>query len=513
MENSRPLVPNFLKKIDRSLLLNSPSVWSTRTHLFLFFSLCFSILLALFSVLLYMDARQMSSVEILCGFTGLICGIGFIFWLIYLLRFNVFKRYGNWITGDGIRTFALFFLNIFVLVLIPFIPTAIESIMANRQFSTTELVNDANEMNIAANKLEYDKLPKFWMSDTLRAVTQKYRLDTNYTTSKKDTVLLSVTPEQDEAGYRRNTTYIPKGELKETLKLKDSIIKINDSVFITYNCPKFQYVANYDMTDNKGNTQLTNMQLYNTYIKNYTIPDRAALLKKMEFFKKKYYVSSKYDSDFSPSDVATDMYDTDGKRTEDISYIEFINKSYYLSSIDDTISRVYSKKEQFSNQYLSYLHFALWFTLITTLLLFIFRHSTIKTFFLSALAAFILAIISGLFIAVGGGSSTSIYSLMIFYFITFAIISFTIVSAKTRTLVQGIALNLFLFALPLMPLIITALYFEIMDFERYNEFERNYVNTAPYYFGAEIIGFALLIILIEPVFKRLYRAWYANAEE
>jgi hypothetical protein len=509
MENSRPLVPNFLKRIDRSLLLNSPSVWSTRTHLALFFGLCFSILLAVFSALLYNDPRQMSSVEILCVFTGLICGIGFIFWLIYLLRFNVFKRYGNWITGDGIRTFALFFLNIFVLVVIPFIPIAVESIIANSKYTTQELVNDVNEINIAANKLEHNLLPKFWESDTLRAVTRKYMVDSE---NKNDTTWLSVTPDQEEAGYHPNSTYITKKELKATLQLKDSIEKINDSIFITYECPTYAYVSNYSMANNKGNTQLTNKQLYDGYIKNYTKPDRDALLKRMDFFKKKYYVQSRYEDDYSSTDIVTSYDDTE-QLDQKTSYTKKIGKAYKLGSIDDTISRIYTKKEKLSRQYLDYLHFALWFTLATTLLLFIFRHSTIKTFFLSILAAFILAVISGLFIAVSNGRIISVFSLMIFYFITFAIISFTIASAKIRTAIHGIALNLFLFALPVIPLIITALYFEIMDYQRYNEFEKNYLNTTPYYIAAEVIGFALVIILIEPLFKKLYRAWYAKAEE
>ncbi len=39
-------MPGFLKKVDQKLLLNKPDVWSTRTHLVLYYGILFILLLA-----------------------------------------------------------------------------------------------------------------------------------------------------------------------------------------------------------------------------------------------------------------------------------------------------------------------------------------------------------------------------------------------------------------------------------------------------------------------------------
>jgi hypothetical protein len=492
MDNSRPLVPNFLKKIDRSLLLKSPSVWSTRTHLVLFFGLLFAAILTVFCVIVFRDGRQNNNMEILLGFTALISTVGFIFWLIYLLRFNVFKRYGNWVKGDGIRTFALFFVNILLMVTIPFIPLVTESFMANNQFSDAELISDINEMNINANRLQYDRLPKFWESDTLLGVTPKIKIDE----ITKDTTWLSITP--NDENFRPNTTYIPIDEIDDRLLQQDSIVKINDSTFVTYECPRYAYVHSYNYNSNSEEGIMDNVNIYNAAIKNYQKPNRVALLKRMEAFKTKYNSNDSY---YENNLTATDKEET---------FEEYIKRIYSLQEINNIVDRIFLKKHEWKREYLAYLHVIFWLTLITTLLLFTFRHTTIKTFFLTALTGVVLAILSGLFIAFTNGRDITFYMLMICYFILFTFISFTI--KKTRTLLHGISLNFFFFTLPIIPLIIASFYLEL-NYKNYYDRYHHYFNKTPYYIGAEIIGFILLLILIEPLFKKLYRAWYAAPEE
>jgi hypothetical protein len=494
MDSSRIFVPSFIKKIDRNLLLKSPSVWSTRTHLVWFFGFSFAIVLALFCILIFRDARQDNGVAILTGFVSLICGIGFIFWLIYLLRFNVFKRYGNWVKGDGIRTLGLFFLNIILLVAIPFIPMSIESFMANRQYSKSELIKDVNELNVMANKLEYDKLPDEWERSTLKVVDIDY-----YIQGVRDTVWGRNDPSQDYVQNENLTTF---KKLQFELDIVDSVVKMNDTLYYTFKCPVFQYVKPYNLTLTKTDSILSDIGIYKTAIQHYVKPDRAALLKRIEFFKTKYFAKEDY-YDYGYTDIETD-YKKDR--------IGYINSKYSLNTIESSISRIDSKQEQFFEMKMFALHFICWFTLSITLLLFVLRHTTIKTFFLTALAGVVLAILSGLFIGLTNGRETTVFSLMLIYYIIFAIIAFSIFPSKTRSTFQGIALNIFLLGLPVMPLIITALYFAINDY-RYYDGGYQYIDRTPYLITAEIIGFALVIILIEPLYKKLYRSWFSAAEE
>ena len=106
-------------------------------------------------------------------------------------------------------------------------------------------------------------------------------------------------------------------------------------------------------------------------------------------------------------------------------------------------------------------------------------------------------------------------SLMILYYAIFAILALSIFKTNTRKAAQGIGLNLFLFATPFIPLIFTALawarrYSDSFDI---NEPRIDSETMSKYYFIAEIAGPVILLILIQPLFKKLYRKWFASPEE
>ena len=156
-------------------------------------------------------------------------------------------------------------------------------------------------------------------------------------------------------------------------------------------------------------------------------------------------------------------------------------------------------------------------TLVLTLLVFIFRHSTVKTFFLSVLAAVLLTITTGLLMVVSQGDEVTALSFMIVYYVVFAIIGLSIFKTGIRKAIQGIGLNLFLFSTAFVPLIFVALN-EARYYSRYsyqiNDLEvRDSAQTALYFLIAEIAGSVILVILIQPLFKRLYRKWYSAPEE
>jgi len=494
MDNSRPFVPAFIKEIDRKLLLKNPSVWSARTHLVLYFSILFSALLSLLCVLFYVDARQENSVWALTGFLVVITIIGFIFWLIYLLRFNVFKRFGNWELWDGLRTFLLYFINVLVIVLIPFIPSALETFMANRQFSDVELVQDVNELNITANLLEYDRLPKTWNADTFNIFKQTYEV-----VNAGDTLFNNNLPAVAE--YRQHNFNITDRELPYKIDYADSSLKINDSLYMMYTVPEYIYVTAYNLENSNDTKILTKKEIYNAIIKNYQKPDVAKLTARINELKKKY---NYYGNDYYNG---TAYVESNNQNTHQ----SYIIEKYSLHKINRTIETIASKKYRWRNDWNSMLHFIFYSTLVLSLLVFIFRHSTKKTFFLSILTGVVLAIITSLFVVMVVGKEQSFLILMILYFIAFAVIGFSVSAAKTRTVFQGIGLNFFLFALPIMPFLLTAFYFQNII---YNEVESDiYLNRMQYYFYAEVVGFIFLLVLIEAVFKKLYRNWYSLPEE
>src|SRR5262249_13143809 len=94
--------------------------------------------------------------------------LAFVFWMIYLMRFNVFKRFGEWKKLDTVKTFLLYFLVILIIVSWPFIPPIVQSIRADNKYSAAELINDVNAMNVKLCQLEKDSVNKRFSSDTLQ---------------------------------------------------------------------------------------------------------------------------------------------------------------------------------------------------------------------------------------------------------------------------------------------------------------------------------------------------------
>ena len=496
MNSKRPFVPSFLQKLDDKLLRNDPATWAARTHLVVYFAVLFALALAAFCFLVFFDARQYSNLGGWNTFIGLIAFIGFVFWLIFLLRFNVFKRYGNWFAWDGLKGFVLYFVSIGAMVAVCFIPSLIQTFRANQQFSNNEIINDINEINATACKLEYGMLPLKWDDDTCKVVDKSFiELLRNMV---MDTAGIEVVQAQRSQYYLIDTAGL-RTKLKET----DSLVKVNDSIYIFFKCPDYLFV--YSADNHSTKKVVRSVDMYRTIIRNYQKPDKTALLKRMEALKTKYVASSRYT-----------YKDYDVSYSENDSYEVKIKKKYSLYSMGYGIDNVVKKKYAWLDDWDVYLRVFYYITLGLTLLVFIFRHSTVKTFFLSVLTAVILFIITGLMMIMSYNSTEiSVLSFMIVYYAIFVALALSIFGVKVRRAIQGIGLNLCLFMTPFIPLIFVALN-EAMKYRRYNE--SGYIvkpeidNTRLYFLIAEIAGSILFLALLEPLFRKLYRKWYAAPE-
>jgi hypothetical protein len=121
-------------------------------------------------------------------------------------------------------------------------------------------------------------------------------------------------------------------------------------------------------------------------------------------------------------------------------------------------------------------------------------------------------IITGLLMVMSNGNETSVLSFMVVYYLIFAIIALSVFAAKVRNAIQGISLNLFLFATPFIPLIFVALNEAVKQRQSYSIRTQEVDNSALYFLIAEIAGSVILLVLLEPLFRKLYRKWYAAPE-
>jgi hypothetical protein len=517
MENKRPLAPGFINKVDKYLLLNKPDTWTARTHLVLYYSLLFIIVLSAICFLVHDDPRQSSPSFIWGFFTGVLALVGFIVWLIYLLRFNVFKRFGVVEKGDNLKTFILYFFSVGIMAATIFIPPAIETIKANHAYGDEEITKDVNEMNLSICKLNKSSLPVKWDGDTCLVRNNVRSTTTNSDAAQVDTALYNDKGQQVYNGHGSNYYIIDTAEADRKKFETDSTVKINDSLYVFYKCPNYDFVTSYEnyyvnshVSDRYYSISgiLSSVDIYKQVFKNPAPFNKDKLQARLQFLIKKYKVI----------DEPSDYVESDNES----SYTYRINKKYGLSYVIISITNITDRKYRWHGYAMPIIiRFYFYTTLVLSLLVFIFRHSTARTFFLSLLAGIILIILTSLFLALINTTATGTFICFLVYFGIFLTLSSTIYFNKARKVINGIGLNFTVFFVAFIPVLITALYYQLLrdadDSRRhavdiYEVDLTKYANENMHYMFAEIIGFVVLLVLIETVFKKLYRTWYALPE-
>jgi hypothetical protein len=506
MENKRPGIPAFLQKLDSYLLKNKPAIWSTRSHLVMYFGVVFTAVISMVCWLAFYNFKERSNAGVWAGFIGLISFIGFVFWLIFLLRFNVFKRFGNWKKLEGLQTFGLYFINIGIMVWLVFLPFVVECVKTNAQFTNNEISQDINELNTTVCRLEHALLQQQFNADTFKVVNNlRARTTETISVDAADVVSAATNAADDAINESNNQMYIPYNRLIDTAELRkkienaDSLIKLNDSIYIFYEAPTYQFVKNTTNDIYTSVKQLSNIQLYYTIVKNPPpLGDKNILLGRIKYFREKYFNDEGYHN-----------YYKENKQYDDI-----INEKYDLPEIERGIDNIVEKKYWWAEGKAVYINIFLYTTFIITLLVFVFRHTTIKTFFLTILFAVVLLIISALFVEITNIRDVGISTIAILYYIVLAIVALCTNNFKTRTAINGIAINIFVFTTYFFPIVLTNFYFEVQRKIHENDLLHNYryEEKEMAFLIAEIVGIILFICMIELVFRKLYKKWYSLPE-
>ncbi|MBC8034360.1 MAG: hypothetical protein H7Y03_09450 [Chitinophagaceae bacterium] len=503
MSTSRPLVPGFLNKLDDYLLKNKPLVWSARTHLVVYYGILFIAALTLLCYLVPDDPRNRSESFIWIMFISVISIIGLVVWLIYLLRFNVFKRFGRVGGLDTLTTFILYLVATGVIAFFPYVQPYVESFRANKAYGDSEIVNDINAINTKICELEYDSLRHNWRVDTVvvSSTQQPYRQSSEADPLMSEDVIMDTAI----AIRRRRHEIIHVDELSEKLLSSDSSSKISDTLYVFYVAPEYTFLNVYRADRYTKETVFSNADIYRKTIRNFQQPDRAETKKQLTALIRKYSEGVDHSHYYGGT--------SGGRR----NFEDVIITRYEITTVSTSMHNITDRKYALWKDGLPFLtRIFLYTTLYLTLLIFLFRHSTSRTFFLSMLVAFILTIFSSIFIAFSGeGELTSLTSYF-FYLILFLVIASTVWASKKRNIVTGIGINLFVFLMPVFPLSLL-FYFDYL-FLRPQRYPSTYVaidqvSILQYAFIAEITGALLLLVLIGTYIHMLFRRWYALPEE
>ena len=165
------------------------------------------------------------------------------------------------------------------------------------------------------------------------------------------------------------------------------------------------------------------------------------------------------------------------------------------------------------------INIAYYFTLVLSLLVLIYRHTTRRTFFLSLLAGVVLSILTGIFIAMTSHGDSVFDTWIIAYFMIFILLSAFIFNSKTRHAIPGIGLNFLVLMTPFIPLVITSIYYDSLrkkywrNDEIWAEYGHYFRNERFHYHLAQIGGFLLLILLLATLYQMAYKKWFSLPEQ
>lgn len=485
-------MPGFLKRAEQKLLLNKPGIWSTRAHLVLYYGILFLILLTILCFLEPNDPKAPSTTEIWTGFVSIISGIGFIVWLIYLLRFNVFKKYGIIHPLHGLVTFLLFFISTGVLVSFAYVHPVMESVRANMAYSDEEIVKDINDINVKIFQLEYDLLKEPWQYDRAQLVDSP--------TQEGSTGFKNYDPVTNE--------YIPHYRLDSVgfykkISAADSLVKLKDSVYLVYSTPDYSLLSPYLYYSQAKAHLLTDFEIFHKvhgHLPSGT--EREAISRELKVLLEKYtyYRYKRYYQQIDEKDTPK----------------EKIEKKYRLENIDSSIGHIMEKKYRWSDDdKFVFIRIFYYVTLSITLLIFIFRHTSIRTFFLSILAGVLLAIFTAMIMSFLRAEGIHFLSCMIIYIFFFFFGSLTVWSAKKRNAVTGIMINLFVFMVTTLPVLLLGWFYQYQRYQLFNGGWRVLTtwDFEDYAIYAEVAGALLLIALLATYITKLYRRWFALPED
>jgi len=501
MNRFEKFLPSFMKQFNHYLLLNKPNLWATRVHMVIFLGLLFSTLLIGISFLVPMNYWEESKIATVISFTVIFSIISFIIWLVYLFRFNPFKRFADDNTvrkpGSALVEFISYSGSICMFVLWSFIPPAIESYRTLNQLASKELASDINELNLKVSALEFDSTVMAFSADT--AVFSK-DIDA---TNEIDYSEYAYTKTVPGANYR----YHSIESMNEVLATCHYYTKINDTCYVLRNAPYLDFVSGMDLNQVSELKQLAPIELYKK-AKSINI----AGFNSDQYFEDVVRLCKKYDHNWSLLDAES------GRLRKDIPIYEFenIRQKYGLYQVGYNMNDISTRMTRWTAPHLvEYAHVVLYVVMFLSMAIFMFRHCHIKPYFVSYLMAFLLVAIMSLLMAISGVySSTSILVVILVYFFAFLSVAFSVFYTQKRNNVQIIATNISFFVFPFVPYLITLLYLTIKQEgtigEEYELVSQQIYSCVPI---CEVLGVLLLLVVVELVYKKIYAQWLSMPEE
>ncbi len=497
---NRPLVPGFLKKFDAKLMANYPLIWSLRVHLVLWYALILSLFTSAYFYLKPDDPRQDSEVYFPISVMVILAIIATVVWLLFLLRFNVFKRFGHYKSFQGCVSLLAYFISALAIFALPFLPSIIEDHRATKAFNAKEIVEDVNTMNIHLAHLTYDSLVTDWYRDTVLVSDTLAERGRNYENGPYAEIEYGL----DSAGFGKVVNRIYCGK---RIIAGDSFQVLANNCFVFLEVPDYQIITVDNRLESTGGVEFIEPELL--YFKIHKEHDQ---IKLDEASKAYFTLMNRYNNPKLPSEYNGEAFVTSSHyRDEFVARSSFYLLPYRIQAVESGIENITDRQFLVSSYNLDFI-LRLWLypSFFLSILVWMFRHSTTKVFFLSLLVGFIISVLVGVFTALFNLSLSEslIFQLMIWG----ALLSLSFLSSNgMRNVVRGVGLNLVFLTVFFIPLLVNVIYWEGKSDWPYDYGIYSKAQAASM-FRAEWIGAILVLVFLYFIAFPLYRSWYSAPE-
>lgn len=507
--SNRPFVPGFLKKLDRKLLMRYPETWSSRFHLVWWYAGLTNLVIASFYLLTNWDLLSQPNQAVWAFILSIFSLIGIVMWLRYLLRFNVFKRFGIISPGQTLLTFLLYLSNCSVIVSFPFIPKLVDTIHSEIVFPKKQLIEDVNNINTCLTALEMDRFPTYWERDTVISF-----FDENYEENKPADEFSNYNQSEishnekdsiyDETQDRKIEYYkLSIQEIESRIKNSDSVIKISEQLYVVFETPDAQFCS-----------------IANGYQKD--VWKSGKIYREAQKLQGKSKIKIKWKLNTLLNKYRTENTNFFAGLDDSEFYLEDIGSKYDFKKVQNGLQNLAMRKGlTIYTASISFVSIFYYLSVVLAISIFVFRHSTTKAFFLSFLYGFIVFVFIGFtmsFILRGNYLENSAYYVLYFMILCFILLMNR--GSITRSTNNGVVLNLFTMHLSFYPLILFQFLTELNEWM----VEENGVSTMVQFIPLSIelktsiftiIQYAQLpffLLCIYFFLHDLYKRWYALPE-
>lgn len=493
----KDLIPSFLKKIHARLLINKPNFWSTRFVLLVPAVLVSALVLALFFGVSHINLLHPSNKFTWTLVLALLAFVFIVIWLYFLLRFNVFKRFGKLNSLHYWTHFFIFLASFLCIVTLPIVPHFVESWQANRAFTSERIAKDMNQINSLIAELHKGEMPKEW-NETHYFIVDKQDVRSAYNTTTDD-------------GVQIRKEYVTREYIDQAFQqaLTDSLVQQSKDFYIEYRSPDYSFIHETWPYSYSSVKSISDAELYLKFVRTELVmgEQRAAKEQKLKLLLNRYRYREGYRH--------RENYTDDWRQT--------IKVEYQLGQVEEGLDNMVSKKYTFHNDnWRWYMYAVLTISLVLALSLFLFRHNHNKVFFWSLLGAVILFFFSIILMVIFRGKLLMITGLLVLYYITFFLLALQINKAKKFNLFSAMALNYFTVFTAFMPFMLVLSYYQLKR-ERYYRlysygnsdldntiydawFSSEGFHTEASYWVGLVLVIILIQLLIGPLLKKSYAA-------